>query len=176
MKKHMGEIGLFTIAIIWGSGFIGTKLALDGGVRAIQTLTVRFFVASLILGTIFFKEIKKNISKESLRSGALLGVFSFIGFSMQTIGLVYTTISKNAFITAANVVIVPFIGFILYKRKLDKIGIISSFIALLGIGILSLQADFSVNLGDVLTFLCAFGFAFHIFFTGEFTAKYNPMY
>lgn len=173
MKKHMGEIGLFTIAIIWGSGFIGTKLALDGGVRAIQTLTVRFFVASLILGTIFFKEIKKNISKESLRSGALLGVFSFIGFSMQTIGLVYTTISKNAFITAANVVIVPFIGFILYKRKLDKIGIISSFIALLGIGILSLQADFSVNLGDVLTFLCAFGFAFHIFFTGEFTAKYN---
>ena len=31
MKKHMGEIGLFTIAIIWGSGFIGTKLALDGG-------------------------------------------------------------------------------------------------------------------------------------------------
>ena len=140
----MGEIGLFTIAIIWGSGFIGTKLALDGGVRAIQTLTVRFFVASLILGTIFFKEIKKNISKESLRSGALLGVFSFIGFSMQTIGLVYTTISKNAFITAANVVIVPFIGFILYKRKLDKIGIISSFIALLGIGILSLQADFSV--------------------------------
>ena len=93
MKKHMGEIGLFTIAIIWGSGFIGTKLALDGGVRAIQTLTVRFFVASLILGTIFFKEIKKNISKESLRSGALLGVFSFIGFSMQTIGLVYTTIS-----------------------------------------------------------------------------------
>ena len=173
MKKHMGEIGLFTIAIIWGSGFIGTKLALDGGVSAIQTLTVRFFVASLILGTIFFKEIKKNISKESLRSGALLGVFSFIGFSMQTIGLVYTTISKNAFITAANVVIVTFIGFILYKRKLDKIGIISSFIALLGIGILSLQADFSVNLGDVLTFLCAFGFAFHIFFTGEFTSKYN---
>ena len=48
MKKHMGEIGLFTIAIIWGSGFIGTKLALDGGVSAIQTLTVRFFVASLI--------------------------------------------------------------------------------------------------------------------------------
>ena len=87
--------------------------------------------------------------------------------------MVYTTVAKNAFITAVNVVIVPFIGFILYKRKLDKIGVISSLIALFGIGVLSLEADFSVNFGDFLTFICAFGFAFHIFFTGEFTAKCN---
>ena len=89
--------------------------------------------------------------------------------------LLYTTVSKNAFITAVNVVIVPFIGFFIYKRKLDKLGIISSFIALSGIGILSLQADFTVNFGDFLTFLCAIGFAFHIFFTGEFSEKYNEI-
>ena len=173
MKKYLGEIGLFTIAIIWGSGFIGTKLALDGGVSAIQILTLRFFVASIILGLVFYKKIKENISKESLIAGALLGLFSFIGFSTQTLGLVYTTVSKNAFITAVNVVIVPFIGFILYKRKLDNIGVICSFMALIGIGVLSLEADLSVNVGDFLTFICAFGFAFHIFFTGEFTQKYN---
>ena len=173
MKKHMGEIGLFTIAIIWGSRFIGTKLALDGGLSPVQTLTVRFFIASLILGTIFFKQIRKNIDKKSLIGGILLGIFSFIGFSTQTMALLYTTVSKNAFITAVNVVIVPFIGFFIYKRKLDKLGIISSFIALSGIGILSLQADFTVNFGDFLTFLCAIGFAFHIFFTGEFSEKYN---
>lgn len=173
MKKHIGEIGLFTIAIIWGSGFIGTKLALDGGLSTVQTLTLRFFIASIILGVVFYKKIKENINKESIKAGALLGLFSFIGFSTQTLGLVYTTVSKNAFITAVNVVIVPFIGFILYRRKLDKIGVISSFMALVGIGVLSLEADLSVNFGDFLTFLCAFGFAFHIFFTGEFTKKYN---
>lgn len=173
MKKHIGEIGLFTIAIIWGSGFIGTKLALDGGLSTVQTLTLRFFIASIILGVVFYKKIKENINKESVKAGALLGLFSFIGFSTQTLGLVYTTVSKNAFITAVNVVIVPFIGFILYRRKLDKIGVISSFMALVGIGVLSLEADLSVNFGDFLTFLCAFGFALHIFFTGEFTKKYN---
>ena len=173
MKKYIGEIGLFSIAIIWGSGFIGTKLALDGGLSAIQTLTLRFFIGSTILGIVFYKQIKENISKESLIAGAVLGLCSFIGFSTQTLGLVYTTVAKNAFITAVNVVIVPFIGFILYKRKLDKIGVISSLIALFGIGVLSLESDFSVNFGDFLTFICAFGFAFHIFFTGEFTAKYN---
>ncbi len=54
MKKHIGEVGLFVIAIIWGSGFIGTKLALDGGLSPIQTLTLRFFIASIILGVIFY--------------------------------------------------------------------------------------------------------------------------
>lgn len=173
MKKYIGEIGLFVIAIIWGSGFIGTKLALDGGLTPIQTLTLRFFIASIILGIVFYKKIKENIIKESLIAGAWLGLFSFIGFSAQTIGLVYTTVSKNAFITAANVVIVPFIGFILYRRKLDKIGVIGSFMALLGIGVLSLEPDLSVNFGDFLTFLCAIAFAFHIFFTGEFSSKCN---
>lgn len=173
MKKYIGEIGLFSIAIIWGSGFIGTKLALDGGLTAIQTLTLRFFIASVILGIVFFKQIKENITKESLMSGALLGIFSFIGFITQTVGLVYTTVSKNAFITSANVVIVPFIGFILYRKKLDNIGIFSSIVAFIGIGILSLEPDLSINLGDFLTFLCAIAFAFHIFFTGEFSNKCN---
>lgn len=173
MKKYLGEIGLFGIAIIWGSGFIGTKLALDGGLSTVQTLTLRFFIASVMLGIIFYKKIKENISKESIIAGALLGLFSFVGFTTQTLGLVYTTVSKNAFITAVNVVIVPFIGYILYKRKLDKIGVISSFMALVGIAVLSLEADLSINFGDFLTFICAIGFAFHIFFTGEFSKKYN---
>lgn len=173
MKKYLGEIGLFGIAIIWGSGFIGTKLALDGGLSTVQTLTLRFFIASVMLGIIFYKKIKENISKESIIAGTLLGLFSFVGFTTQTLGLVYTTVSKNAFITAVNVVIVPFIGFILYKRKLDKIGVISSFMALVGIAVLSLEADLSINFGDFLTFICAIGFAFHIFFTGEFSKKYN---
>ena len=173
MKKNIGEVGLFVIAIILGSGFIGTKLALDGGITPIQTMTLRFFIATIILGIVFYKKIKENLSKESLKAGALLGLFSFIGFSTQTIGLVYTTVSKNAFITAVNVVIVPFIGFILYKRKLDKIGVMSSIMALVGIGVLSLEADLSINFGDFLTFLCAIAFSFHIFFTGEFSNKYS---
>ena len=56
MKKYIGEIGLFIIAIIWGSGFIGTKLALDGGLTPIQTLTLRFLIGSIILGIVFYKE------------------------------------------------------------------------------------------------------------------------
>lgn len=175
MKKYLPEIGLVITAIIWGTGFIGTQLALNGGFTPIQILTIRFFIAALLLNIIFFKQVKKYIDNKSIKAGIILGIFLFIAFELQTIGLVYTTPSKNAFITAANVVIVPFIGYLIYRRKIDKWGLISSIVAIIGIGILSLEKDFSINLGDFLTLLGAIGFAFHIFYTSEFAKKYNPL-
>lgn len=172
-NRYKGEIGLATVALIWGSGFIGTSISLSGGLTPLQIMTIRFFIGTVLLGVIFFKEIKNNITKEAIKAGSIIGIFLFISFAFQTIGLSYTTASKNAFLTAVNVVIVPFIGFLLYKRSLDKYGIISSIIAIIGIGILSLEADFSINFGDFLTIICAIGFAFHIFFTGEFSKKHN---
>ena len=150
-RKYKGELGLGLTAFIWGSGFIGVSISLSGGLTPLQILTIRFFIGAILLGVIFFKEIKNNITKESVIAGSMIGVFLFIAFVFQTIGISYTTASKNAFLTAINVVIVPFIGFILYKRPLDKYGIISSIIAILGIGILSLDVDFTINFGDFLT-------------------------
>ena len=175
MKKYIGEIGLFLTAIVWGMGFVGTKLSLDGGLTPLQLITIRFLIASIFINLIFYKRIKENISKEAIKCGAILGAFLFIAFVVQTIGLVYTTPSKNAFLTAVNVVIVPFIGFFIYRRKLDRIGVISSLLTLIGIGILSLEKDLSINIGDFLTIICAFGYALHIFFTGEFTKKHDPI-
>lgn len=175
MNKYLSEIGLILVAIVWGSGFVGTRLSINGGFTAYQVISFRFLIASVLMSVIFFKTIKQNINKENIKMGIILGTFLFIAFVFQTVGIVYTTASKNAFISAVNVVIVPFIGYFLYKRKVDKIGIITSITTLIGIGILSLEPDFSVNLGDVLTLICAFGFAFHIFFTSEFAKNHNPI-
>lgn len=174
-KARIAELGLILVAIIWGSGFVGTQLALDGGLTPLQLMTLRFFIGAILINLIFFKQIKKDMNLDIIKKGCILGFFLFLAFTVQTIGIVYTTPSKNAFITATNVVIVPFIGLLLYRRKVDKISIISSIMTLIGIGILSLEADFSVNLGDFLTLICAFGFAFHIFYTSEFASKYNPV-
>lgn len=170
----MGEIGLFIVAIIWGSGFVGTQIAIDSEFTPNQIMTLRFLISAILISVICYKNIK-NTDKSTIKSGVILGIFLFIGFAFQTYGILYTTPSKNAFITAVNVVIVPFIGFIIYKRKLDKIGIISSIISLMGIGVLSLESDFSISIGDLLTLICAFGFALHIFFTGEFAKDKDPI-
>jgi drug/metabolite transporter (DMT)-like permease len=156
-------------------GFVGTQLAIDGGLTVLQIVTIRFLIAAVIMGVVFYKKIKKSMNKRALISGIILGIAQFTAFSLQTAGQMLTTPSKNAFITSSSVIIVPIIGLLLFKKKLDKLGIISSFMALIGIGILSLESDFTLNLGDILTFMCAIGFACHIVFTGEFVKVSNAI-
>ncbi|CEQ26674.1 DMT family transporter [Paraclostridium sordellii] len=174
IKIYSGEIGLILVSLIWGSGFVSTQLGLNNGLTPFQLMTGRFFIGALLISVIFFKQIKK-IDKKDIIPGVLLGGFLFVAFSFQTFGLQFTTSSKSAFLTASNVVIVPFIGCMLYKRKLDKISVLSSLIALIGIGIISLETNFTIGIGDSLTLICAIGFAMHIFLTSQFTKKHNPI-
>ena len=175
MKNFIYEIGLIMVAIIWGSGFAGTQLALDGGFTPVQIITSRFLIGSILLNIIFRNRIKDKINTRIIKKGFTLGFLLFSAFLVQTIGLLYTTPSKNAFITTTNVVMVPLLGYFFYKRKINKSGIIGSIMTIIGIGILSLEKGFSINLGDSLTLLSAFGFACHIFFTSEYVENEDPI-
>lgn len=72
--------------------------------------------------------------------------------------LQYTTPSNNAFITAANVVIVPFLWWAISKKKPGAKFIVSSFLCLLGIGILSINFSegFAFKIGDLMTLAAPF--------------------
>ena len=83
----------------------------------------------------------KGIKREELTAGALMGAALFVGFSLQIIGLQYTTPSKNAFLTATNVVIVPFIAFLICRKKIGLRGIAGAVLAIAGVGLLSLDRD-----------------------------------
>lgn len=106
----MGSLSLLVVAIIWGSGFIASQMALDAQMSSAFIMFVRFAIAALIVGIVFHKDLKKNMKKEHIKGGLLIGTFLFLAFYVQTVALQYTTPSNNAFITAANVVIVPFCG------------------------------------------------------------------
>lgn len=173
MKKYVGEIGLTLTAIIWGSGFVATAIALEH-YTAYQSMAVRFLIGGILLALIFYKKLKA-ITKTTLMKGSILGLILYLAFALQTVGLQFTTPSKNAFITAVNVVIVPLIGFIFYKKKIDCYELIGAILALIGIGFLSLQLTSAINLGDFLTFLCAIAFAFHIFYTARFVKHEDPI-
>ncbi|WP_153732863.1 DMT family transporter [Sporosarcina obsidiansis] len=166
MKRYIGEIGLTITAIIWGSGFVMSALAL-GFYTPYQILAVRFTIGAILLVLVFHKRLRQ-LDKSVLWKGALLGFLLYSAFALQTVGLQFTTPSKNAFLTGVNVVIVPFIAFILYKRKLDTFELFGAVLALIGVAVLSLQWSSSVNFGDVLTLGCAVMFAFHIFYTAKF--------
>ncbi|MBS4224997.1 DMT family transporter [Lederbergia citrea] len=166
MRKYLGEMGLIITAIIWGSGFVASAMSLDH-YTPYQILAGRFFIGTIILSLLFNKKLK-NIKKSTMIKGAVLGIILYAAFALQTVGLIYTTPSKNAFLTAVNVVIVPFIGFLLYKRKIDMFELVGAVTALVGVAVLSLKLSSEINIGDLLTLCCAVGFAFHIFYTARF--------
>ncbi|WP_314163893.1 DMT family transporter [Lachnoanaerobaculum gingivalis] len=172
MKKTLGVIGLVIVTIIWGGGFVASDIALNE-LSPFEIMSYRFLIASILMGIFAWKNLK-NIRKDEIIYGSILGVALFSGFALQIIGLKYTTPSNNAFLTATNVVMVPFIAYIIGRKKLNKADITGSFTALIGVGVLSLQSNFSLGTGDILTLFCALGFAFQIYLTGIFGKKIRP--
>ena len=174
MKKWLAIGGLILVTVIWGGGFVASDMAL-GSMKPFQIMMVRFLLASVLMGMISMGQHKKEGKLENragaIKAGILMGIALFAGFALQIIGLQYTTPSKNAFLTALNVVIVPFIAFIILKKKVGMKGIIGAIMSVIGVALLSLNGNLTLSLGDGLTLLCAVGFAFQIFFTGEFPAS-----
>lgn len=173
MRNLKGELGLLLVSIIWGSGFIASAIGL-GYLTTYETLAGRFFVATVLLGVMTFRKMRK-IPRSTIKNGILLGVMLYVSFLLQTLGLELTTPSKNAFLTAVNVAVVPFIGVLFHGYVLNKKDVVRATVAMVGVGLISFQWSGAVNFGDVLSFLCAFTFALHIFYTGTYAKEEDPV-
>lgn len=170
-KVAFAESALVVVTIIWGLGFPITKIAVNNGFGANTIMVGRFLTASILLSLVYFKKFK-NINKTILKYGTITGLFLFFGFYFQTLGNVYTTPSKNGFITQLNIVFVPYLYFLFFKKKVNIYNIISVVMAVIGMLVLVYDDGFfnKINIGDIYTFVCAIMIAFNIV-TGSFYQK-----
>lgn len=104
-----------------------------------------------------------------------MGVFLFAAFALQTVGLRYTTPSKNAFLTAGKCGFCPLYSVPFLQKKVRPAEMCGAILALAGVGFLSLERDLRLGLGDALTLAGAVCFAFQIVLTGKAVEKYRPM-
>ncbi len=169
----MSVVGLIITTIIWGSGFVVMKNSVDI-ISPTYLLAIRFTIASIALVAVFFRRLKMVTQREIL-SGSLLGIFLFVSYLLQTYGLKYTTASKNAFITTLYVILVPFLHWFFNQKRPTANNIGAAVIAVFGLGLISLEGDLSVNIGDLLTLFCGLFFAFHIVFVDRYTERYDPV-
>jgi drug/metabolite transporter (DMT)-like permease len=184
MKLRAYLLMLFVVAV-WGSTFVLIKGALAHATPAAFNL-VRMTLAFAVLA-VGYHRYWRGIQRWQVFSGALVGLCLATGYQFQTLGLARTTPSKSAFITGLLVVLVPLLSSIPGLRPPGGrsprwnafLGAVLAFagIILLTVpaatagsagGFLSLLPDLSsINLGDVLTFGCAVGFAFHCIALGH---------
>lgn len=161
-KQLLSTFALIAVAIIWGTGFIATDVLIDANWSTPQIMATRFSIASLAMLIVVGKKIKETTKKEIV-SGAIAGVFLFLAFYSQTLGQAFTTVSNTAFFTATNVVMIPFIRWVVTRKRPTIQTILLSVLALAGIAVLSFtNGAFSLNRGDWIILLCALFFALHI--------------
>lgn len=173
-KRTQAELSMVLVAFIWGATFVIVKNALND-IGPFLFLGIRFIAAFLILAIISFANIRQ-MTLSTVLYGSFLGLFLFIGYSFQTVGLKYTTASNAGFITGLSVVLVPII-YSLFNRVLPAAKTAAAVIlAAVGIYLLSFpRGSLNLNYGDSLEFVCAFGFAFHIFFVSRYSHKFNAV-
>jgi len=180
-KQIIAEGALFSNTLIWGGTFVMIKSVL-AFISPMMFVSIRFFVASVLLLP-FVYPLFKSISKKQLSEGFILGVFLYIGFAVQTIGLQYTTATKSAFITGTFVLFTPILQTIIEKRIPTLGNILGVLLVTVGIIFLSSKENslFSIfselgegfNVGDFLTLICAIFYAVYIVYLDKISANHN---
>ena len=172
-QNMFAKLALFAAAIIWGSSFFIMKDTVNV-LPPIFLLAVRFSVACILLAVIFYKKLKK-LNRTYWWHGALIGLFLFLAYATQTIGITDTTPGKNAFLTAIYCVIVPFLFWLVGRQKPDVYNFTAAFLCIAGIGFVSLTQDFSIGFGDTLTLVGGFLYAAHLVAVSKFGSDKDPV-
>ena len=168
MKKSTAILMLIVVTIIWGGGFIGIKMALDGGMTAGTLNMARGFIFTAIVFGAFHQHIL-NMSREELVNGILVGTFNALGFITQAVGALYTTPSNSSFLTTTNVVMVPFMAWAIFKVRPKLRNLVAVVVCMAGMGVLTgaFETEFILNIGDLYTVVGALFFGLSIVFLAK---------
>jgi len=176
-----GSLILILCSLVWGLAFSGQSHAMQFigpftfvFLRSIITSTVLFAVHPLLKKLSKTGDAPKISRKSYMVLGGALGLILVAAVSFQQIGLVYTTAAKSGFVTALYIVMIPVIGIFMKKKTGIQVWI-GVAISLIGLYLLCIKDGLSINVGDALTMVCAFVFAFHIILVDKYAGKMDSV-
>ena len=165
------DLILVFVSFLWGVTFVVVKSALTDA-SSLVFLALRFSLASLLLLLLFrFRPGSLSGFLSHWRSGMLCGCFLFLGYALQTAGLLTTAASKSAFLTGLFIVLVPIMSALLHRRAPGWIEWTGAVLAIGGTALLTIEpsSGFRLSFGDLLTIGCAFAFSAHMVAVARFS-------
>ena len=108
---------------IWGYSYVVTKIALNVHTDPLILTAGCYIYGALGAAPLIFIKRHELLKKGVLTEAMVMGAALFISKWLQSIGCQYTTAGKNAFITGAYVVIVPFFMRLLFKTRLSAVNL-----------------------------------------------------
>ena len=177
-KNIFSLICAVVTSILWGSAFVAQDMGMD--FIGPHTFNVgRFLVGflSLLPFFLFFeftkiKKIKVNV-KKVFSYLILLGFILGVGQALQQISLLYTDVANTGVFTVMYVLIVPFISYFIFSKKIHWSIWPSVIFCVIGGLLLSELKNVSVRYGDSLGILSAFCWALHIIYISKTIKFFN---
>ena len=154
MKTRNAEMIMAAIVIARSTSFIASKTAL-GNLAPLNLLGVRFLTAFVLLILINLKRIRQ-IDSRSIRDGFIIGALYTGCMVAEMYGLKFSESAKVAFLENTAIVFVPIVEVFLRRKLPNSLSGFCSFLAIVGVGFLTLKNGISgLNIGDFFSLLAA---------------------
>lgn len=153
---------------IWGLGTVVVKSTVDD-LTPSWIVGIRFLGAGILLGVLMAPKLVRRFDGGHAKAGVALGILLFLSYWTNTLGLTDTTASNSAFLTTFYVVIIPFLGWAITKRRPSRFTIIAAALCMSGLGFVAYggASGFSLRFGDVVTLASAFFLSLHVLLTAQ---------
>ncbi len=184
MSKRTGANLLMVVGtMIWGAAFVAQSVGAEH-IGAYTFGSIRFFLGALVVLPAYWITRARVPAQQRrpdaplhkyLLAGLVCGAALFLGALFQQLGIERTTVGKAGFVTVLYVVLVPVFSFFLYRRRIAGRIYISIALALVGIYLLCVNEGFSVNLGDIYTFIGAIFWAVQMLCIERFAQSLNEL-
>ena len=160
-KRLKADMMLLLVTLCWGVSYYLMDLCLVE-MDPFTLNAYRFLIAFAIAAALSWNKIK-TVNKITLKYSFFLGIALVIVYIGATFGVKYTSLSNSGFLCAMTVVFTPMIARIFLKQKQERKVVVAVIICFIGIALLTLKDDFSINTanlkGDLLCLLCALSYA-----------------
>ena len=161
---------LLLAATIWGVSFVAQSAGMDH-VGPFTFNAVRSTIGAIsLLPVIWLMDWRKKrkgtyqkpqSQKALLVGGILCGVILSVGSNLQQVGIMHTTVGKAGFITACYIVFIPIFGLFIKRAPSPMLwGAVA--LSVLGLYLLCMSGQLSINIGDIYVLACSVMFALHL--------------
>lgn len=174
MNTKAAKYLMIVIMMARGTGFLFShNLLID--FHPFNVLGIRFTLAFIVLAVIYLKKWKE-LNKNTLIGGLLLGVTYTLVMSLEMFALTKIDTGTASFTVHAAIIIVPLYELFLFHKVPNRKTLFCAVLAFLGIGCLSLCNGVSqLNLGIFFAICEAFAYAACILITSVVSQKGDPI-
>lgn len=158
--RHRAVAWLTFTTLLWGGSFVFTKI----GVREFPPLVflaLRFGSAAVLMIALCGTRLRA-INVDLLRRGMVIGTALAAANITFVLGISGTTVARAGFLNNLFVLIIPLLGFLLWRHRIDLWTLSGVLFATIGLWQLAEGGLDGFNRGDLFSTICAFFISLHI--------------